>query len=90
MDEAGLITCSLPVNEWADAIIAWRWHAMASNDLIDEDLPFDSSERSEVELIDHLFGFKAGTAGERKDETKSAAWQRGWADAQKSNPKALS
>lgn len=56
---------------------------MDSKDLIDEDLPFDSSERSEEELIDHLFGFKAGTAGERKDETKSPAWQRGWADAQR-------
>ena len=56
---------------------------MASKDLIDEDLPFDSIERSEEELIDHLFGFKAGTAGEQKDETKNPAWQRGWADSQK-------
>jgi hypothetical protein len=56
---------------------------MANEDLIDDYLPFDSSERSEVELIDHLFGFKAGTAGESNDETRSLAWQRGWADAQK-------
>jgi hypothetical protein len=56
---------------------------MDSKDLIDEDLPFDSSERSEEELIDHLFGFKAGSAGERNDKTKSPAWQRGWADAQR-------
>ena len=56
---------------------------MDSKDLIDKDPPFDSSERSEEELIDHLFGFKAGTAGEGNDETKSRAWQRGWADAQK-------
>ena len=39
---------------------------MGGEDLIEEDLPFDSSERSEEELIDHLFGFKAGTAGERR------------------------
>jgi hypothetical protein len=56
---------------------------MASEDLIDEHLPFDSSERSEEELIDHLFGVKAGAAGEPNDETKSPAWQRGWADGQK-------
>jgi hypothetical protein len=56
---------------------------MASKDLIGEDLPCDCSKQSEEELIDHLFGFKAGTAGERNDETKSPAWQRGWADAQK-------
>jgi hypothetical protein len=56
---------------------------MASKDLVDEHLPFDSGERSEEELIDHLFGFKAGTAGEPNNETKSPAWQRGWADAQK-------
>jgi hypothetical protein len=56
---------------------------MVNKHLIDEHLPFDSSERSEEELIDHLFGFKAGSAGERNDETKSPAWQRGWADAQK-------
>ena len=43
---------------------------MANEDLIDEHLPFDSSERSEVELIDHLFGFKAGAAGEPSDETR--------------------
>ena len=70
-------------NKWADVIGARRWHTMANEDLIDEHLPFDSSERSEVELIDHLFGFKAGAAGEPNDETKSLAWQRGWADGQK-------
>jgi hypothetical protein len=70
-------------NEWADAITARRWHTMVNKDLVDEHVPFDSGERSEEELIDHLFGFKAGTAGERNDETKSSAWQRGWADAQK-------
>ena len=70
-------------NKWADVIGARRWHTMANEDLIDEHLPFDSSERSEVELIDHLFGFKASAAGEPNDETKSLAWQRGWADGQK-------
>ena len=56
---------------------------MANEDLIHENLPFDSSQRSEVELIDHLFGFTAGTAGQPNDETKSPAWQREWADAHK-------
>jgi hypothetical protein len=56
---------------------------LANEDSIDDHLPFDSSERSEVELIDHLFGFKAGTAGQPSDETKSPAWKRGWAEAQK-------
>ena len=70
-------------NKWVDATTATRWHTMANENSIDEHLPFDSSERSEEELIDHLFGLKAGAAGERNDETKSPAWQRGWADAQK-------
>jgi hypothetical protein len=56
---------------------------VADEDLIDDPLPFESPKRSEVELIDHLFGFKAGAAGESYDETKSLAWQRGWADAKK-------
>ena len=54
MDEGGLVTCTLPVNKWVDATTAKRWHTMANEDLIDEHVPFDSSERSEEELIDHL------------------------------------
>jgi hypothetical protein len=83
MDEVRLVTCTLPVERVGGCDHCKEVARMASKDLIDEDLPFDSIERSEEELIDHLFGFKAGTAGEPKDETRSPAWQRGWADAQK-------
>jgi hypothetical protein len=55
---------------------------MSNEVLIDTRIPFDAVARTEVELIDHLFGFKAGSAGQRYDEQKNPAWQRGWADAQ--------
>jgi hypothetical protein len=44
--------------------------------------PFDSRERTVKEMDDHNNGFEGGLAGESCDETKSLAWQRGWADAQ--------
>jgi hypothetical protein len=84
MDEGGLVTCTLPLEHVGGCDNCKRVaHTMANEDLIHEHLPFDFSQRSEVELIDHLFGFKAGAAGEPNDETKSPAWQRGWADGQK-------
>jgi hypothetical protein len=55
---------------------------MAYETLIETQLPFDAIERTEEELIDHLFGFKAGSAGKPYEKTKNPAWQRGWIDAQ--------
>jgi len=77
MGRVGLLR-TLWWNKWVGAT---RGDTMANEELMDDHLPFDSSERSEVELIDHLFGFKAGMAGEPNDETRKLAWQRGWADA---------
>jgi ribosome modulation factor len=54
---------------------------MSAEVLIETGLAFDSVERTEVELIDHLFGFKAGIAGQSMDETKPLAWKLGWTDA---------
>jgi hypothetical protein len=34
------------------------------------------------EAADHGEGFSSGSAGEPNDDTKSRAWQQGWADAQ--------
>ena len=42
----------------------------------------DNSDRIDEELADHDIGFEEGLAGSPNDETKSSAWQRGWADAQ--------
>ncbi len=55
---------------------------MSNEVLIDTRVPFDAVARTEEELIDHLFGFKAGSDGQRYDENKNPAWQRGWTDAQ--------
>jgi hypothetical protein len=42
----------------------------------------DNLDRTDEELADHDIGFEEGLAGRPNDETKSSAWQRGWADAQ--------
>ena len=47
-----------------------------------EDDPFMLHTRSDKEIADYSAGFKAGSNGEEVDNTKSLAWQRGWAEAQ--------
>jgi hypothetical protein len=42
----------------------------------------DNFDRTDEELADHDIGFEEGLTGRPNDETKSSAWQRGWADAQ--------
>jgi hypothetical protein len=44
--------------------------------------PFLRRERTQEEMEDYYFGFKAGEAGKEPDDTKTLAWQRGWAEAQ--------
>jgi hypothetical protein len=51
-------------------------------DLIDDSVPFEAKELTDEEIEDHDLGVEAGLAGKPNDSTKSAAWQRGWADAQ--------
>ena len=48
----------------------------------DDEDPFMLRERSEQELADYDEGFAAGSQGKEPDDTKSLAWQRGWAEAQ--------
>jgi hypothetical protein len=55
---------------------------MSDEYLIGDNEPFDAEVRTDEELADHDLGREAGLAGESNDDTKSAAWQRGWADAQ--------
>jgi hypothetical protein len=53
-----------------------------ADEMIDDTQPFDEREHTDEELADHDIGFEAGVAGEPNDDSKSEAWQRGWADAQ--------
>jgi hypothetical protein len=39
-------------------------------------------EHTNEETTDYDDGFKAGFRGRPNDDTKSGAWQRGWAEAQ--------
>jgi hypothetical protein len=48
----------------------------------DVDEPFLRRERTQEEMEDYYAGFKAGEAGKEPDDTKTLAWQRGWAQAQ--------
>jgi hypothetical protein len=50
--------------------------------LIHEREPFGACSRTDGEREDHNTGFGSGVAGQPNDDTHSAAWQRGWADAQ--------
>ena len=52
------------------------------DDLMDDSVPFGAHELTDEEIEDHGLGAEAGLAGKPNDNTKSAAWQRGWADAQ--------
>jgi hypothetical protein len=54
----------------------------AAEDLIDDRVAFGAEEHTDEEIADHDLGLEAGLAGKPNDDTKSAAWQRGWADAQ--------
>ena len=52
------------------------------DNLTDDSVPFGAHELTDEEIEDHDRGVEAGLAGKPNDDTKSAAWQRGWADAQ--------
>jgi hypothetical protein len=55
----------------------------SEDDRMDDSIPFGAHELTDEETADHDLGLEAGLAGKPNDDTKSAAWQRGWADAQK-------
>ena len=44
--------------------------------------PFTLRKRTDEELADYDEGFKCGQRGGQNDDSKSQAWQRGWAEAQ--------
>jgi hypothetical protein len=44
--------------------------------------PFMRRQRTDEEVADYDKGFESGQEGAPNDDTKSEAWQRGWADAQ--------
>ncbi len=48
-------------------------------DLMDDSVSFGAHELTEEEIADHDLGLEAGLADKPNDDTKSAAWQRGWA-----------
>jgi hypothetical protein len=44
--------------------------------------PFMLRQRSDEEIAEYDKGLSTGQKGGRNDDTKSQAWQRGWAEAQ--------
>ena len=54
----------------------------SEDDRTDDSIPFGAHELTDEEIEDHDRGVEAGLAGKPNDDTKSTAWQRGWADAQ--------
>jgi hypothetical protein len=54
----------------------------AAIDLNLETEPFMLRQHTNEEVADYDDGFKAGFKGRPNDDTKSQAWQRGWAEAQ--------
>jgi hypothetical protein len=50
--------------------------------VIKDDEPYLLKDRSEEEIADYDKGFECGQSGGQNDDTKSVAWQRGWAEAQ--------
>jgi hypothetical protein len=48
----------------------------------DDTEPFMLPQRTDDEIADYDKGFECGQNGGQNDDTKSEAWQRGWAEAQ--------
>jgi hypothetical protein len=56
---------------------------MSGEDVIDDRHPHEVRGKTKEERIDYVFGLEAGKSGAPNDDSKSPAWQRGWADAKK-------
>jgi hypothetical protein len=54
----------------------------AAADVNSETEPFMLHQRTDDEIADYDKGFEYGQSGGQNDDTKSHAWQRGWAEAQ--------
>lgn len=44
--------------------------------------PFMLRKHTDEEIADYDKGFECGRSGGQNDDTKSEAWQRGWAESQ--------
>jgi hypothetical protein len=55
--------------------------AATSDETLDTE-PFMLRQHTDGEVADYDKGFECGQKGGQNDETKSEAWQRGWAEAQ--------
>jgi hypothetical protein len=54
----------------------------AATDVNTDTEPFMLRKRTGEEIADYDNGFETGQKGGQNDDTKSEAWQRGWAEAQ--------
>ncbi|WP_433963845.1 hypothetical protein [Tunturiibacter gelidiferens] len=64
---------------------AYSQGGLSGEAAVDLDLdtePFELRRHTDAEIADYDDGFKCGQSGGQNDDTKSAAWQRGWAEAQ--------
>jgi hypothetical protein len=46
-------------------------------------MPSEAHIKAQDEIAEHIFGVVARRDGEPMDETRSLAWQRGWAEARR-------
>ena len=53
-----------------------------AEDLAEVELPFHSKHHTDEETAEYDRGFAEGNAGKPNDDTKTEAWQIGWAEAQ--------
>jgi hypothetical protein len=54
----------------------------AATDVNSDTEPFMLRQRTDEEIADYDKGFACGQSGGQNDDTKSQAWQCGWAEAQ--------
>ncbi len=47
-----------------------------------DEVPFKVGKHSDEEIAEYDKGFACGQSGGQNDDTKSPAWQRGWAESQ--------
>ena len=57
-------------------------HKTSPPDTISDQEPFMLRQHTDEEIADYDKGFECGQSGGQNDDTKSEAWQRGWAEAQ--------
>jgi hypothetical protein len=61
-----------------EANLCW----ICAKPLVPNEVPLGAHDLTDEEIADYDLGLEAGLSGKPNDDTKSAAWQRGWAHAQ--------